>query len=755
MAATGKYTASTVFKAVDQYTNPVKAMSRTTGNFATKAQAGFLSVERSARKLNKTTNLLSSSMKGLVAGVGLTMALTGAATAAMTLDQNLSSAAAKFQIFDRESDTYKRLEDTARRFGSTTEFTAGQAAEGLEKLGVAGFKANQAMAGIGTTLDLATATQSELGETADFAGKALNAFALKSNDTEQLAQNLERVADSTNKLITTSGFGSLNEVLTTLGASGASAKAAGLSFETWAASVGKTVSAGVDASSAGSQLNMALTRLAKPTAAAQKLLDKHNITVADSAGNFRDFFDIIQDVEVATKGMGTATKAAFLSEIFGVRAQKAINVLLGQGAEAMRSYRNEIEGAAGQTEKMASFMRGGLSGVYKSLISALEEIGISMEATFRTEINDSIKGITEAARATGAWVKENKQLINTVGTAAMWFVKAKIALFGVQKAAMLMRGTMAAYNIIAATTNVLTGASVLKYRQQASAMVAARGAATALAVAQKAMQGPVGWIALGVTAATVAIIAYSKATMSAEKISKKFGASVQKNLFKETRKLDDYFEQLKRTNPESEKRKKILAEMQAQYPALLRDMDLIKAKEEEIEQARVKSTAALRTQIIEEATAAKKKEILAKSINKVSDSRDKLFDLGLTNEQVNRATELANRGMITSGSAMGLARDISVGGSTQRLVSEIISTMSRFGTANVDPQIQAIQDRASGIMNIPTDLEGAGIVKSETSTTSTQKQELNININDPKGVATVESSGNEIPSFFTTGFTGD
>ena len=112
MAASGKYTASTVFKAVDKYTNPVKVMSKTTGNFATKAQAGLMSVERSARRLNKATSMLSRTMKGMVAGIGLTVMIQGAATAALTLDKNLSAASAKFQVFDRESETYIKLEKT-------------------------------------------------------------------------------------------------------------------------------------------------------------------------------------------------------------------------------------------------------------------------------------------------------------------------------------------------------------------------------------------------------------------------------------------------------------------------------------------------------------------------------------------------------------------------------------------------------------------------------------------------------------------
>lgn len=428
-------TLKTIFKAVDKMTAPIKAMTKASKGFGRKTQIAMAKAERSVRKLMSPVTRLTKKFGGIAAiagGLTLGAAVSAGATAFVDLDKNISAASAKFGVFDRDSDVFKSIRKKALEMGATTEFTSGQAAEGMKNLATAGFTAKQSIAGLEKVLNLATATQSELGTASNVAAKSLAAFGLKSDDPKVLNQNLGMVSDTLNKLITSSGFGNLDEVLTTIGASGASAKAAGLSIQTWASAVGTAVTAGVDASSAGTQLNMALTKLAKPSAEGQKMLSKLGVKVQDSAGNYRDFLDILTDVEKGTKGMGSRTKAAALSTIFGARSQKMINVLLEKGAAGMKKYRKEIEGAQGITGKMAGFMRQGMAGAIAAMKSAFEAVAITIGDTFQPEIDKVIEGLTKVARNSGDWLAKNKPLIKMIfkiaKAIALYFVGLKAIL---------------------------------------------------------------------------------------------------------------------------------------------------------------------------------------------------------------------------------------------------------------------------------------------------------------------------------------
>lgn len=427
----------TVYKAIDKFSAPLKRMAKASKGFGQKAHLAMAKAERGVRRLLAPLNKLTKRFGGIAAIVGgltLGAAAAAGASAFVDLDKNISAASAKFGVFDRQSDVFISIRKKAVEMGATTEFTSGQAAAGMKNLATAGFSVEQAMTGINTVLDLATATQSDLTTASDVAAKSLAAFGLRSKDPVVLDKNLKAVTDTLNKLITSSGFANLEEVLTTIGASGASAKAAGLSIQTWAAATGTAVTAGIDASSAGTQLNMALTKLAKPAAEGQALMTKLGIKVQDARGNYRDFFDILADVEKGTKNMGSRQKAAALATIFGARAQKVINVLLDKGAAGMREYRKQIEDAQGVTGKMAGFMRKGLGGAIAAMKSAFEAVAITIGDTFQPEIDALIENLTKIARGSGEWLRKNKALIKFLFKIA----KAVIIYFAALKGLMIV-----------------------------------------------------------------------------------------------------------------------------------------------------------------------------------------------------------------------------------------------------------------------------------------------------------------------------
>ena len=75
-------------------------------------------------------------------------------------------------------EEFAKLETTAKKLGSTTSFTASQAADGMKYLGMAGFKTEQILAGIPAVLNLARAGAIDLGVASDIASDVGSAFGL-------------------------------------------------------------------------------------------------------------------------------------------------------------------------------------------------------------------------------------------------------------------------------------------------------------------------------------------------------------------------------------------------------------------------------------------------------------------------------------------------------------------------------------------------------------------------------------------------
>ncbi len=505
-----KFSISSIYKAVDKFTAPLKRMEQASMRFASKTETGFARAERGARRLNKPVDMLAKKfgrIAALVGGISLGMAFYQGAQAVVDLDKNISAAAAKFQIFDRESDVFKRVRDKAIELGATTEFTSAQAAEALNNMAAAGFNVEQSMAGIATVLDLATASQSELATASLIAGKALGAFGLKSDNPKIMAQNLEMVSNVLNKLKSGKEFQSLEEILVTITGSGAAAKLAGQDINTWAAIVGSSIGAIGDASKVGTQLNMALTRLAKPTGEAAKLIKNLGIKVDDGHGNFRDFLDIIGDVNKATKQMGSRQKAAALSTIFGARSYKVISVLLDQGADKLKAYRDEIKSADKITQKMASFMRTGLSGALAAMRSAFEAIAIAIGDTFQPEIDAAIKSLTKIARGTKDWLNANKALIKFVFKAIKVLIWYVVIVKGISLAIKIAKALSIAYNIVlgiqAALFGTLTKGIVLNKAALIAYSVTIK-IVSALMVAWTAITGALKAVWLALNAAFIA-----------------------------------------------------------------------------------------------------------------------------------------------------------------------------------------------------------------------------------------------------------
>lgn len=282
-------------------------------------------------------------------------------------------------------DEFKALEAKARELGETTQFSASQAAAGMEFLAKAGFDANKTLEAIPFTLQLAASATLELGQAADIVTNIMAGFNLEANE-------LGRVND-----VLVNAFTSSNTNLTQLGEAmklaGPVAKGFGQSLEDTVAILGTFGDAGFQGSLGGTALRGALIRLSAPSKEVEDILKKVGVTVFDTTGKMRPMLDIFQDL-----GESIATPTEIL-QIFGQRAGPAITSLLGRGIPKVKEFSKSLE-KTGTAARIAAVQMEGYEGAAKELTSAFEGLKIAIATS------GLLQFATKFARALASVIRE-------------------------------------------------------------------------------------------------------------------------------------------------------------------------------------------------------------------------------------------------------------------------------------------------------------------------------------------------------------
>jgi TP901 family phage tail tape measure protein len=281
--------------------------------------------------------------------------------------------------------TMKALTDTARDLGGTTVFTATQAAEGMRLLSLAGFEANEAIAAIPGTLNLAVAGAVDLSTAADITASAIRGFNLEADEAARVADVLAKVTTSANTTI--EELGNAVKFVAPVAA------ATGQSIESVAAAIGVLSDAGLKGTLAGTGLRRVLVGLVNVTPKGEKALKNMGLAVEDMNPEVKEITEIFATFR--DRAFGTAE--AF--ELFGLRGGPAALVLT-QMADRLEELTGSAEDAAGSAQAMADIMRDNLRGDLLLLRSAIEEV-ILQQSGFRDALRDTVQEATLVAQALG------------------------------------------------------------------------------------------------------------------------------------------------------------------------------------------------------------------------------------------------------------------------------------------------------------------------------------------------------------------
>ncbi|MBQ9527602.1 MAG: phage tail tape measure protein [Fretibacterium sp.] len=357
------------------------------------------------------------------------MALKVPITTAMNFEQAMSGVEAV--SFGGKASTEEQkaalaaLKEQALELGSTTQFTAMQAAQSQENLARAGFTSSQILKAMPGLLDMAAAEGMDLSSAASIAANALRGFNMDASESGRVADVLAKTSAMTNTSI--SGLGEAMKYVAPV------ASGLGVSVEETAALLGAMANAGIDASMGGTALRAAFTRLSKEPKAAAKALAALGVASRSANGDMRRLPIIMEDLSKKTAKMGDADRMKHLTNIFGTEAASgmlAIMKAVEKGDLANFEEALKKENVTGTANAMAKARTDNLAGDLTALSSAWEGLNNTVGSAFTPVLRDLTQFLTNTLNKVNGIAKRFPTLTKYAARFAGMFVLKKTVLTG-------------------------------------------------------------------------------------------------------------------------------------------------------------------------------------------------------------------------------------------------------------------------------------------------------------------------------------
>lgn len=340
---------------VDQAVKNLNKLEKEVKDVGTQSKKTAKDTEQQYTKLSKN---LSGSFKNMGRNLAGAFAIGSATAIFASAVKSAVNVAKGFEaqmsrvraITGATSKDFERLSDNAKKLGSSTRFTSTQVAELQEEFAKLGFSTSEILNATEATLSLATATGSDLAESANVAGAVLRSFGLDAEETQRVVDVM--ALSFSKSALNMTDFSEAMKFVAPI------AKSANIEIETVTALLGKLADSGLRGSIAGTGLKNLLAELSNESSGLAK---KVGFAVKNSN-------DLTRAFEVlATKNIDL-TEALALTD----RRSAAAFTTLIRGAEDIKVLNQELINAKGAADKMADTMENNFAGSVTKLSSAWE-----------------------------------------------------------------------------------------------------------------------------------------------------------------------------------------------------------------------------------------------------------------------------------------------------------------------------------------------------------------------------------------------
>lgn len=311
----------------------------------------------------------------------------------------------------------QRLTQTAKDLGATTIYTAGEVAQSLQTMGLAGADAEEMISGIPAVVSLAASAGEDLNSMTSIVMDGMNAFGLSGKDAvNEFADTLAKTATSSNTTVSVLGE-SLSYVEGT---------AANLGYSIQDVSLALAVMANnsLKGSVSGSALNTTLTRMSGANQVAAKEMDALGLSMYNADGTAKDLGTFLGELRTAFQGFGGDAQAAQVAayKLAGQRGMRGLLSIVNTSDEEWKKMTEEIYNFQGAAEEMSNTRLDNYAGQVKLLESAWDALKTSIGEQFLPVGRSAAELLTGIIDKVNGLVQKSGPLIPILAAGAQGFL---------------------------------------------------------------------------------------------------------------------------------------------------------------------------------------------------------------------------------------------------------------------------------------------------------------------------------------------
>lgn len=285
------------------------------------------------------------------------------------------------------SESFELLKKAAKDAGASTKYSAGESAEALNYLALAGYDAEKSVEALPKVLNLAAAGGLELGYASDLVTDSMSALGMETDQLEGFVDELAKTSQKSNTNVS-----QLGEAILNIGGTAKIMAGGTVELNT---QLGILADNGIKGAEGGTALRNVLLSLSAPTDKQAKAMKELGVETYDANGNFRSTDDIFQDLNGTLGDMSEKERTEVLSELFNKVDLKAANALLAGSGERFGELSNEIANSENAAAEMAETLNDNLKGKIGLLTSALEGLGIGIYESMEAPLKGVVETVTD------------------------------------------------------------------------------------------------------------------------------------------------------------------------------------------------------------------------------------------------------------------------------------------------------------------------------------------------------------------------
>ncbi len=332
-------------------------------NFSTVGQQAERAGEESGTRFAAGFKKVIGPAMALVGGAGLFSTIKQSVKAGVDMESNLNRLQG---VTGASAQTMAKASEKAQQLGADTTIvgaSAADAAAAMLELAKSGLNMNQVMGAAPGTLRLAAAASIDAATAAEAQGNIINAFQLKAEDANHVADALANVANA--------AAGEVPDFMLGLQQAATVAHGFGISMDDTVATLGLFANAGIRGSDAGTSLKTMLTHLAAPSDQAGKAMDALGLNIRNTKGEFVGMRELFRQIGEASSRMRPDDFQENVATVFGTDAIRGAMIAGSQGIETLDKMKKSVVEVGGASKMAAANMQG-VPGVMEKISNATD-----------------------------------------------------------------------------------------------------------------------------------------------------------------------------------------------------------------------------------------------------------------------------------------------------------------------------------------------------------------------------------------------